>query len=342
MEVKSFQIDKFITKPPPAVVAALVFGPDQGLVRERANVLTRSIVPDLDRFRVSDLDEARITSDPACLRDEAASFSMFGGGRRVIRIRGAGNALAAVMVRFLADASGDALIIVEAGELQKSSALRQLFTNADRAVAIACYPDTAETLERLITSVLARENMSVDPDALTLLISRLGSDRGVTRSELEKLVVYALGERHVTDAHINAVLGDESALRIDELADAAGTGDYVGLDRTLARLWAAGTSPATVLRRAMAHFQQVLAMKEEIARGANAQDLVKRQRPPIHFSRSGSFLVQLSRWSKDKLLHALSLLYEAEALTRTTCVPEQAACSRAMFTVAALAQTAHA
>src|SRR2546423_15474773 len=106
MEVKSFQIDKFITKPSAAIVAALVFGPDQGLVRERATVLTRSIVPDLDPFRVSDIDETRITSDPACLRDEAASFSMFGGGRRVIRIRGAGNGLAAVMARVIAEPSG--------------------------------------------------------------------------------------------------------------------------------------------------------------------------------------------------------------------------------------------
>src|SRR5438067_1868345 len=338
MEVKSFQVEKFVTKPAADIAAALVFGPDQGLVRERATVLARSIVPDLnDAFRVSELDEARIISDPACLWDEAAALSML-GGRRVVRIRGASNGLAQVMGRFLNDPAGDALIVVEAGDLQKSSALRQLFTNSGRAAAIACYPDTAESLENLITCVLAKEGLSIDFDALALLVSRLGSDRGVTRSELEKLVLYALGEKRITEAHINAVLGDESALRIDEIADAAGLGEYVRLDRTLTRLWAAGTSPGTVLRRAMAHFQQILAINEEGARGARAQELVKRQRPPIHFSRSRSFLAQVSRWPKDKLLQALTLLYEAEALTRTTGVPEQAACSRALFTVAALAQ----
>ena len=88
----------------------------------------------------------------------------------------------------------------------------------------------------------------------------------------------------------------------------------------------------------MSHFQQILAVKEESERGANSQELLKRQRPPIHFSRSKSFLAQVSRWSNDRLLQALSLLYEAEALTRTTGVPEQAACSRALFTVAALVQ----
>src|SRR5438105_7048098 len=340
MEVKSFQIDKFIAKPPAGITAALVFGPDQGLVRERANVLARSIVPDLtDPFRVSELDEGRIISDPACLWDEAASLSMF-GGRRIVRIGGAGNGLAQVMGRFLADPAGDALVIIEAGDLQKNSVLRQLFTKSDRAAAIACYPDTAESLEILITSVLAKQGLSIDHDALTQLVSRLGSDRGVTRSELEKLTLYALGEKRITETHISAVLGDESALRVDEVADSAGLGEYVRLDRTLTRLWAAGMAPGTVLRRAMAHFQQILAMKEEIAHGANAQELVKRQRPPVHFSRSRYFLAQVSRWSNDKLLQALTLLYEAEAVTRTTGIPEQAACSRALFTVAALAQTA--
>src|SRR5438270_13376879 len=102
MEVKPLPIDKFIATPSARIIAALVFGPDQGLVRERANMLARSIVPDLtDPFRVSELDESRIISDPALLWDEAASLSMF-GGRRVVRIGDAGNAVAQLTGRFFA------------------------------------------------------------------------------------------------------------------------------------------------------------------------------------------------------------------------------------------------
>jgi DNA polymerase-3 subunit delta len=42
----------------------------------------------------------------------------------------------------------------------------------------------------------------------------LGSDRGVTRSELEKLALYATGDKVVTMAHVEAVMGDESELRM--------------------------------------------------------------------------------------------------------------------------------
>jgi len=339
MEVKTQNADRFIAKPPANLVAALVFGPDHGVVRERANALARSVVPDLaDPFRVAELEEESITADPAVLRDEAAALSMT-GGRRVIRVRDAGNALAPVMADYLDEPAGDALIIFEAGDLVKSSALRQLFTKSEQAAALACYPDTAQNLESLIRSTLSAHGLSIDSDAMPLLVSRLGSDRGVTRSELEKLSLYAMDDKRVTEDHINAVMGDESALRIDEIADSAGIGDYVRLDRNLSRMWAAGTAPASVLRRMMAHFQQVLATREEVAHGHDAADAMKKLRPPIHFSRSRSFLAQVSRWNSERLLQALTHLYEAEALTRTTGIPEEAICSRALFTVAALAQS---
>jgi DNA polymerase-3 subunit delta len=123
------------------LVAALVYGPDPGMVRERAAALAKSVVPDLsDPFRVAELDESALDSDPARLWDEAVALSMI-GGRRVVRVRGAGNALAKEFERFLADPKGDALIVVEAGDLAKSASLRRVFEEADNAAAVACYPD---------------------------------------------------------------------------------------------------------------------------------------------------------------------------------------------------------
>jgi len=338
MEIKPAQIDRFVAHPPADLVAALVFGPDHGAVRERANALVRSIVPDLsDAFRITELEEDRIASDPAILRDEAAALSML-GGRRVLRIRDAGNGLTPIISSFLADPAGDALIVVEAGDLAKSSSLRQLFLRADNAAAIACYADNAQNLEALIRATLSANGLSIGPDALHLLAARLGSDRAVTRSELEKLSLYAMGEKAITEAHIEAIMDDESALRVDEIADAAGLGDYVRLDRTLTRALAAGISPAMVLRRAMAHFQQLLAAREEVALGTDPVTAMKKLRPPVYFPRSKNFLAQVSRWNSEKLLQVLNHLYEGEALTRTTGFPEEAACSRALFAVAALAQ----
>src|SRR4051812_42476857 len=147
MIVKSHEADRFVTRPPSGLVAALVFGPDQGLVRERAETLAKTVVPDLnDPFRVAEFDEDVLASDPARLWDEAAAISML-GGRRVIRIRGAGNSVAKHFEKFLDQAPGDALVVVEGGDLAKTAALRRVFEEDDKAAAIACYGDSARDLD---------------------------------------------------------------------------------------------------------------------------------------------------------------------------------------------------
>ncbi|HUO88600.1 MAG TPA: DNA polymerase III subunit delta [Rhizomicrobium sp.] len=335
-EIKGTAIERTLARPPKDMVAALIFGPDQGLVRERAETLIKAIVPDLkDPFLIADLDDGVLASDPARLFDEAAAISML-GGRRVVRVRGAGNALAKLFEKFLDEPAGDALVVVEGGDLAKSAALRKVFEGAGNAAAIACYGDTPRDLPDVIRDTLRAEGLSIAPDALAEAASRLGSDRGVTRRELEKLALYARGQKEVALADVRAVLGDETEVRSDEAVDAAGEGDLRRLDLALERLWLSGTSPAQVIRVSLGHFQRLLQVKLAAQRGESVEAAMRRGWPQIHFSRSASFKAQVERWSEERLLEAGDLLLETEALTRTTGVPAETVTARALFNIAAM------
>jgi DNA polymerase-3 subunit delta len=336
--VKPFEADRTAKNPPKGIIAALVFGPDAGLARERAESLLKTVVDDLsDPFRVSDLDEAALTADPARLSDEAAAISML-GGRRVVRVRGATNALAKVFEDFFDDPKGDALIVVEAGDLAKGTGLRKLFEDADNALAIACYPDSAKDLPEVVRDALRGEGLSISGEALADAVSRLGSDRGVTRREIEKLALYCRGQKEVSLADVRAAMGDEAEARVDEACDAAGLGDLKKLDLALERLWASDTSPVQVVRQAMGHFQRLMLVAGDVARGDSADFAIKKLRPMLHFSRADDFKRQLRVWNETKLGEALDLLLEAEALCKTTAVPAEAALGRALFNVAAMAR----
>lgn len=336
MIVKSSEADRVAKNPPKGLVAALIYGPDQGLVRERSETLLKTVVDDLsDPFRVSDLDEAALADDPARLADEAAAISML-GGRRVVRVRGAGNSLAKLFEAFLADPKGDALVVVEGGDLAKSSSLRKVFEEAGNGAAIPCYGDTARDLPDVVRDALRAEGFSIAPDALADAVSRLGSDRGVTRRELEKLALYARGQKEIAIDDVRAAMGDEAEARVEEVCDAAGAGDLPRLDLALERLWAADISPIAVLRQAMSHFQRLLLVGTEAARGETIDGAMRKLRPPVHFSRANSFKTQAQKWTEQRLGDALDLLFEAEALCKTTGVPAEAATSRALFNVAAM------
>ena len=338
MIVKTQEADRFAAAPPKGLRAALVFGPDAGLVQERAEKLMKSVVADLgDPFNVADLNESTLLSDPARLADEAAAISMM-GGRRVVRVRNAGNNLADLFEEFLEDPKGDALVVVEAGDLAKGTGLRKIFEGDDKAAAIACYADTARNLEDVVRDTLRAGGLSIAPDALADAVSRLGSDRGVTRRELEKLSLYTQGQKSVSLEDVQAVMGDEAEARTEEASDAAGSGDFARLDLALERLWTADTSVAQVLRGAMGHFQRLSLVRENVNRGEPLDAAVRKLRPPVHFLREQSFKAQAGRWSDERLADALDMLLEAEALSRTTGVPAEAVCGRTLMNIAALAK----
>jgi DNA polymerase III subunit delta len=339
MEIKSHQADRFVARPPKELVAALLYGPDQGLVRERAETLAKTVVPDLkDPFRVTELDEGSLGSDPARLFDEASALSMM-GGRRVVRVRGANNGHAELFESFLEQPPpGDALVVVEGGDLGKSAALRKAFEEAENGAAIPCYLDNEDSLGEMVRSVLKAHGLSIEPEALDEAIAALGSDRGVSRLEIEKLALYVHGNECVKVEDVRAVIGDEAEARVEEVCDAAGEGDLPKLDRALERLWTAGLSEVAILRMAMSHFQRLALAKSFIARGEPADTALKRLRPPVFYQRAASFKSQLARWSEEGLNESLDLLLDTEALCKTTAIPTEAVCGRALFTIAAKAR----
>jgi len=337
MIVKASDAERYVSRPPSDVKAILVFGPDQGLVRERAERLVKSVVPDLaDPFRVAELDDAALGADPARLADEAAALSMM-GGRRVVRVRNAGNGLAKLFETFLENPPGDALVVVEAGDLARSSALRSAFEEAVNGAAVPCYADSPRDVADVVRETLKAEGLAIAADALDEAVGALGSDRGVTRREIEKLALYAHGSGRVTREDVQAVLGDESEARAEEACDAAGEGDLARLDRALERLWAAGMTPVGLARVSLSHFQRLALVKSQASQGG-IDAAIRRLRPPLHFKREASFKAQVARWSEESLSETLDLLLDTEALCKTTAVPAEAACGRALFNIAARAR----
>src|SRR5262245_21230976 len=80
--LKGPDIDRFIARPHRPIV--LVFGPDAGLVRERAEALVRvSVDAPKDPFQLARLDGDDLAGEPTRLVEEANTIPLFGGRRAV-------------------------------------------------------------------------------------------------------------------------------------------------------------------------------------------------------------------------------------------------------------------
>jgi len=342
MKLTGPSIERFLAKPDPAVRLALVFGPDGGLVRERATAIARAVVPDLnDPFRVAELTGASLDEDPARLADEAAAISMI-GGRRVIRLRDLSDKHAKAIAGFLEDPAGDAMIVAEAGDLPgKRSALRNAVEEAANGAAIACYADDSSSLDDLIDAVLRKARLDIDPVAQSWLIERLGADRALSRGELDKLVLYmGEGAKRVTLEDVRAAVGDASDIGIDDVVEACLGGDMPRLERSLERCRQAGENAVVILRAISRQVLQLQLARSLVDSGTPAERALMQLRPPVRFPRDRAFKAQLNRWTGRHLGDVVDLLIEAELDCKTTGNPTDALTARALMRIAGVAARA--
>jgi DNA polymerase-3 subunit delta len=329
MKLQGKQIEPFLRQAPDAA-AVLIYGPDGGLVRERAEILVRLVAEDpQDPFRVSELAGDAVAKDPAALADAVGALALT-GGRRAVRLRGASDRLTGVLKDVLGQAAGDAVLLVEAGDLGSRSSLRRLFEGARNAVALPCYADTADSLGALIDATLRQAEVEATPAARAYLAQRLGGDRQLSRRELEKLVLYAGPGGRIDEADAAACVGDTAALTLEDVAFAAADGDSAALDRALQRVWQEGTEPIGVLRAAATHFRRLQLAAARVAAGARANEAIQALRPPVFFKRRDRFVAQLGRWSPARLASAQRLLLEAEYDCKQTGAPGAMLCAVAL------------
>ena len=331
MKIDGRSLASFLKQPAPRARAILIHGPDQGLVRERGEALARAVVPDLaDPFRVAEFAGDALKDDPAKLADEAAAIA-FGGGRRVVRVRPAGNECAAALASFLADPTGDALVILEAGDLDKRSALRKLAESADNAAVIACYRDEGRSLDAVIKEQLAAQGVTAEREALAWLAAHLGGDRMVTRAEIDKLALYAGRGATITLDDARAAVGDSAEIGLDDLVHWVAGGNVAAADRALAKLWSEGAQPVQVIRALARHVMRLHQLTGLMAEGRDAKSAIASLRPPVFWKDPPRLQAQLERWSREQLGRALDGLLRVEILCKSTGQPAELLASRAVL-----------
>lgn len=307
-QIKAHEFERFVASGKMPYRVFLFYGPDRGLVSERAKALAEKTGIDLtDDFSVVRLDADDLRSDPGRLADEANSIALFGGDR-LVWLRGAGNdrALATVLADLGNDPPQSAIVIIEAGELKKGSAVRKAVEEARGALAVPCYADEGRGIQALIDDELGRSGLRITPDARERLASSLGGDRLASRAELQKLALYCLGNETITEDDVVAVVGDAAGASVDDAVDAVLRGNLAAFDQAMQRITASKTPVFMVLLATLRQFQmlEMLACEMRESRRGPSQVLAAHGRA-IHFRRKPAVEYALSNWSAPALTQAL-------------------------------------
>ncbi|MFP4519359.1 MAG: DNA polymerase III subunit delta [Oceanicaulis sp.] len=330
MKVSAREAERAVSRPSPGARIFLIYGPDSGLVRERATMLAKNLVPDPDDpFAVTRLTEDDLKSDPASLPDALAALSLTGADRLVrVRIPGDMASLGAMIAEI--DSGGlatEARLIIEAGDLKKGSKLRKAAEDAATALAIACYADGARDLLALAEAQLAEEGLSLAPDARAMLAPYLEGDRALARGEVEKLILYK-GLSHqrggepaaVERADIAAISAAGADAALDQILEPALAGDPARADSAYARAMAAGTNPVAVLRVLQRRIDQI----DTFHAGGGDAGALARAGAPRFGPPADAFKRAARNFTGRRLDHARRLAFDAERAVKRSGAPAEA------------------
>jgi DNA polymerase III subunit delta len=330
--IKPSEADAFVARPDPTRPVVLVFGPDAGLVSERANALIKSAVDDPnDPFALARLEGEELSAEPSRLVEEAQTVPLF-GGKRAVWVKAGSRNIASAVEALLGLRDNDCRVIIEAGDLKRNAPLRALVERAKNAAALPCYADDERSRGRLIDDEMRAAGLTLAPDARAMLLPLLGGDRAASRSEVQKLALYAHGEKQVTVEDVAAVVADASALAIDDIVDAAFAGKPAELERELAKARIAGTPAGSIFFAAQRQLAQLHRWRTAIESGDNFS--IDSAVPPAQFRRKKSVETALNLWTARRLVAAMAELAEAVLESRRNSVLADTVAERALLSLA--------
>lgn len=316
---KAHEVEQWLARPPAGLPLCLVYGPDQGMVSERAARYARATgLPLDDPFSVFKGEAGELEQDPARLEAEILTIPMF-ADRKLVWIRNLGSQkkVADAILAFLQQPPPAVALLVEGGDLKKGHALRSTAERSGAAMCLPCYADDGAALDTIIDTELESVGLSISMEARRLLKGQLGGDRIASRGEVQKLALYCLERNRIEIDDVRLLVGDVAGSSADDVVDAVLTGDLSSLESEFARLEAAGSGMFQLLSALMRQFQQFLALRADVEQnGKSVSAAVAAARPPIFFKRKGAVEAAVGRWDQAAILRYLDRLQNLVLETR--------------------------
>lgn len=313
-EIKSHEFEGFLQRAPRSGGIFLIYGPDRGLVSERAGQLARMTgVPLDDAFSVLRTTASELVGQPGRLLDEMNAIGLFGGDR-LVWLKDAGNEKPLIEAIDILDKESPrgCSLIIEAGDLKKGAGLRKAVEGSRAAIAIPCYADDTRALSTLIDTELEAAGLRIVPAARQRLMESIGGDRLASRNEVRKLALYCHGRNVVEEEDVMAAIGDASAISVDDAVDAILKGDNGAFLSAMQKIMSSKTPVFLVLQACLRQFQLLELMRAEMdEKRTNASQVIATLGRQLHFRRKPVVEQALRKWSLPALRRETARLQSA-------------------------------
>lgn len=291
----------------------LLYGEEAYLRRQYRDKLKAALVPQEDAMNCSVYSGKDINANEVV--DLAGTMPFF-AERRVVIVENSGwfksgNDQIAALVKSLPDTT--CMIFVEA-EVDKRGKLFKAVT-ANGCAALCEMQDEA-TLRKWVMGLLKKENKSITPDALNLLLDKTGTNMENIRREVEKLVCYRYYEDGITAADVEELCIVQIQNQIFDMVEAVAQKKQKQALGLYYNLLALKEAPMKILALTARQFHMLLQVKEMKSKGYQESDIARQTGLNPYFLKK-KYIPQAAQFKLPQLEAALRTCVEAEENIKT-------------------------
>lgn len=296
----------------------LLYGEEAYLRRQYRDKLKAALVLQGDAMNCSVYSGKDINANEVV--DLAGTMPFF-AERRVVIVENSGwfksgNDQIAALVKSLPDTT--CMIFVEA-EVDKRGKLFKAVT-ANGCAALCEMQDEA-TLRKWVMGLLKKENKTITPDALNLLLDKTGTNMENIRREVEKLVCYRYYEDGITAADVEELCIVQIQNQIFDMVEAVAQKKQKQALGLYYNLLALKEAPMKILALIARQFHMLLQVKEMKSKGYQESDIARQTGLNPYFLKK-KYIPQAAQFKQPQLEAALRTCVEAEENVKTGRMPD--------------------
>jgi DNA polymerase-3 subunit delta len=305
--LKNHEADAFLKKAPCPYPVILIFGPDETLVAERCSEFLKvnsRKTPNQDD--ITKIDSSELSKDRNRLLDEAYSVGLFSDQKTIhVKISDARTIVTSIE-NILKQPAENTQILLQAGDLKKTSPLRKRIEAAQNAIAIPCYEDVNSNLENKLTEIFKEQNISIDKDSKTYLAEYFRSNKAVLKTECEKIITSTRHKKTVSIEDISGLLNNEITSNLDIVLDHCFTGNTRELEHTLQQAYLEGINVNTILLALNRHLLVMHRIRITTDKYKSVDQAIDSIKPPIFFKNKPLFKRHVMKWSTRLIENSIS------------------------------------
>ncbi len=306
MIIKFFEFDKIDKKKNKLI---LLYGKNEGLKKECIEKFINN------KSSISNYEEKEVLDNKEIFLENLTSKSLF-DDEKIIVIKRATDKIFKIIEHIVEKNIEDALIIINAENLEKKSKLRSFFEKSRDTICIAFYPDNNKTLSDLTYHYLKERNVSMSPANINLLVSKCNGSREILNNELRKVEYYCKNGKQLNSENLSKLINLIENHSISELVDSCLIKDQRKTINILNENNFSNEDCILITRTFLNKSKRILALSNIYEENKNIDLTISSAKPPIFWKDKEIVKQQIYKWSPVSIKKLIYKVSELELLVK--------------------------